>query len=119
MDDFSFKNLKVWQKAMDFAEVCLDITEQMKGHYRLKEQLEGAAASVPQNISEGDGRVSVKENIQYLYFSRGSLNESITVLNLLHRKGIINDEMLTKCETLGLEIVKMLNSLIAAKRKYL
>lgn len=119
MEDFSFKNLIVWQKGLDFAENCLDITESIKGHYRICEQLEGSAASIPQNITEGDSRVSVKENIQYLYIARGSLNEAITILNLLSRKGFIDMVKLTELENFGLEIAKMINSLITQKRKFL
>ncbi|WP_010663479.1 four helix bundle protein [Marinilabilia salmonicolor] len=119
MENFSFKKLLVWQKAMTFAEKCLDITETIKGHYRLIEQLEAAAASVPQNIAEGDGRVSIKENINYLYISRGSLYESITVLNLFYHKNIIPKETLDELETIGMEISKMISALISQKRKFL
>jgi len=119
MENFSFKELQVWQKAMTFAVKCLDVTENTKGHFRLIEQLEGASASVPQNIAEGDGRVSVKENINYLYISRGSLYESITVLNLFYRKAIISKETLDELEDIAVEISKMISSLISQKRKYL
>ena len=116
MENFSFKKLLVWQKAMTFSEKCLDITETIKGHYRLIEQLEAAAASVPQNIAEGEGRISVKENINYLYISRGSLYESITVLNLLYYKNLISKETLDEQESLALEITKMISALISQKR---
>ncbi|MCU4155572.1 four helix bundle protein [Carboxylicivirga sp. A043] len=104
---------------MDFAEHCLNIVEGINGHYRLCEQLEAASASVTQNIAEGNGRVSTKEYIHFFVYIRGSLYESITILNLLERKGIINNEKLNELESLGLEIVKMLNSLIAKQRGYL
>ncbi|WP_010422692.1 four helix bundle protein [Anaerophaga thermohalophila] len=117
MENFSFKKLLVWQKGMTFAEKCLDITETLKGHYRLIEQLEAAAASVPQNIAEGEGRISVKENINYLYISRGSLYESITVLNLLYYKNLISKETLDEQETIAIEITKMISALITQKRK--
>ena len=117
--DFSFKRLTVWQKSMDFAERCLNISDSINGHYRLCEQLEGASASVPQNIAEGNGRVSTKEYIHFLYISRGSLYETITMLNLLFRKGLVGSEELNDLESLGFEIVKMLNSLISKQRQFL
>ena len=52
--DFAFKDLLVWQKAMDFADSVLDLTENLNTptrHYRLIEHLESSAASVPQNIA--------------------------------------------------------------------
>lgn len=119
MESFSFKNLNVWSKSMDFAVRCFDITESFEGHFRIKEQLEASSASVPQNISEGHGRVSVKENIQYLYFSRASLNEAVTLLNILERKNFISRELLEELESMGIEITKMLNKLISSKRKFL
>ncbi|MGQ1892037.1 four helix bundle protein [Thermophagus sp. OGC60D27] len=118
MNDFNFKRLQVWQKAMFFAEKCLDITENINGHYRLIEQLEAAASSIPQNIAEGEGRISNKEKINYLYFARGSLYEAITVLNLFFYKRMISQTTLDEMEKLGLEISKMLNSLITQKRKF-
>ncbi len=117
--EFSFKKLIVWQKSMEFSEICLGITESIEGHYRLCEQLEAASASIPQNIAEGTGRVSTKEYIHYLYISRGSLYETITLLDLLQRKNHITIDHLHTLEGLGLEIVKMLNSLISKQRQYL
>jgi len=104
---------------MDYAKKCLDITADIKGHYRLLEQLEAASAFVPQNIAEGNGRFSTKEYIHYLYISPGSLYESITLLNpFARRKEIISKELLNQQEDLALEIVKMLNSLITKLRTH-
>lgn len=119
MEEFSFKKLIVWQKALIFAEMSLDIADKTKGHFRLNEQLESSAASVAQNIAEGHGRVSTKENIHYLYIARGSLYEAITILNLYKQKSLISNETLDEMEALGLEIVKMLNSFITKQREYL
>jgi len=54
----AYKDLVVWQKSMDFANAVIDLTEMLdsqRKHYRLVEQLEAAAASVPMNIAEGKG----------------------------------------------------------------
>jgi four helix bundle protein len=53
---FSFEDLKVWQKAVDFAEVvvrAIDDFDAPRKHYRLIEQLESAATSPAMNIAEG------------------------------------------------------------------
>jgi four helix bundle protein len=117
MEIFDFKELIVWQKGMDFAEVCLDICEGISGHFRLVEQLEASSASIPQNIAEGKGRHSHKEFINFLYYSRGSLYESITLLNLFQRKAIITSNQLQVLEQDALVILKMINALISSKRK--
>lgn len=107
MEELNFKRLIVWQKSMEFAEKCLDTTFEIKGHYRLLEQLEASSASNSQNIAEGNGRLSLKEYIQYLYISRGSLYESITLLDLFARKGPKTADLLIKQEEPDLKIVKM------------
>ena len=119
MDVFSFKNLLIWQKSMVFTEVVMDITERIQGHYRLMEQLESSAASIPQNIAEGKGRVSTKEFIHFLYIARGSLYEAVTILNLLGHKKLITETELENLEMKGLEITKMLNSFISKEREKL
>ena len=51
----AYKDLVVWQKSMDFANAVIDLTEQLdseRKHYRLVEQLEAAATSIPMNIAE-------------------------------------------------------------------
>ena len=116
---FSFQELKVWQKAVDFAEVVIRVIDDLdtpRRHYRLIEQLESASTSVSMNIAEGKGRQSTKEFIQFLYIARGSLFEVVTLLTILHRVGWIDEERMMKFQALALEITKMLNSLIKSMR---
>ena len=114
-EDFGFKNLFVWQKAIDFADNVIDLTENMntKGkHYRLIEQIEASSSSIAQNIAEGKGRHFPKEFIQYLYVARGSLYETVTLLNLFFKRKWIDDALLNKLEAEAFEIVSMLKGLI-------
>lgn len=112
---FIFEDLEIWQKAVNFAERIIDITEEInvnRKHYRLSEQIESAATSIALNIAEGKGRYSKKEFIQFLYFARGSLYETITLLKIFHNKNWIDSIRLEELETVGDEIGKMLSSLI-------
>jgi four helix bundle protein len=112
---FAFEDLLVWQKAIDFAEVVIktiDEFEAPRKHYRIIEQLEAAAISISSNIAEGKGRYSKKEFIHYLYISRGSLFETVSLLILIHRLAWISEGKLVELKLLGEEITKMLNSLI-------
>jgi four helix bundle protein len=62
-NQLSFKDLIVWQKSLLFANKIIDIAENLattKRHFRIIEQLEAAATSVPMNIAEGKGRNSKK-----------------------------------------------------------
>ncbi len=65
---FNFEDLDVWQKAIEFAKIVIELTEKIntgRRHYRLIEQLEASSASVAMNIAEGKGRYSRKEFIQF------------------------------------------------------
>ena len=116
---FTFEDLKVWQKAVDFAELvikAIDLFETPRKHYRLIEQLEAASTSPSMNIAEGKGRFSKKEFIHYLYIARGSVFETITLLVIIQRMGWICDDTFGQIKTMGEEITKMLNSLIKSIR---
>jgi four helix bundle protein len=91
---FSFENLKVWQKPMDFAEGIVLLIEKMdtpRKHYRLIEQLEAASTSIATNIAEGKGRQTTKEFVQYISIARGSLFEVVTLLMILAWDGWISE----------------------------
>jgi len=116
---FSFQELKVWQKAVQFAEKVIRTIDDLKAprkHYRLIEQLESASTSVAMNIAEGKGRQSTKEFIQFLYIARGSLFETITLLILLEKIGWLETENMVELLKLAEEIAKMINTLIKSMR---
>ncbi len=53
---YSFEDLEVWKKAVDFSKRVIDLTDQIttdRKHFRLVEQLESSAASIALNIAEG------------------------------------------------------------------
>jgi len=116
---FSFQELKVWQKSVQFAEKVIRIIDDLntpRKHYRLIEQLESACTSVALNIAEGKGRQTTKEFIQFLYIARGSLFEVVTLLIILHELGWLKQESLYDLQKLAEEITKMLNSFIKSMK---
>jgi len=117
---FSFEGLKVWQKAIDFAEGVIrliDSLETPRKHYRLIEQLEAASTSVAMNIAEGKGCQTTKEFIQFLYIARGSLFEVITLLVILGRLGWITESFVENLRIMAEEICKMINALIKSMKE--
>ncbi|MDR4506603.1 MAG: four helix bundle protein [Candidatus Scalindua sp.] len=63
---FSFEDLDVWQKSIDFAVSVIGIADTMnsdRNHYRLIEQLESSPTSISANIAEGKWRNSIKKTI--------------------------------------------------------
>ena len=114
---FAFKQLDVWQKTVNFAVNVINTVEGVstdRKHYRLLEQIEASSTSVTMNIAEGKGRYSKKEFSQYLYISRGSLYETMTLLEIFYRKSWIKGSDLKKLEQEGLEIAALLKGLINA-----
>jgi four helix bundle protein len=112
---FSFEDLEVWQKAMEFADkviVVVDTLNTNRKHYRLIEQLESSATSILMNIAEGKGRYSKKEFIQFLYIARGSLYETIALLIRFRKKNWIDEVQLDELKGSGSEIGRMISSLI-------
>ena len=113
----SFKDLIVWQKSLEFANEVIDLAENLdteRKHYRLIEQLESASTSIPMNIAEGKGRSSRKEFRQFLFIARGSLYETITLLEIFKLRNWIQHNQYAVLEEKSIEIAKMLNSLINA-----
>jgi len=114
---FAFEDLVVYQRALDFAIAAINIIdgiETPRKHYRLIEQLESSCTSVALNIAEGKGRYSKKEFKQFLYISRGSLYESITMLKIFRRKNWINESTFDSLFTEADEINRMLSGLIGS-----
>lgn len=113
----AYKDLQVWQKSMKFATDIIQLIDSLstdRKHYRLIEQLESAAFSIPMNIAEGKGRESRKEFVRFLYIARGSVYETLTLLELFLRQEWITQETFTVLEKDAVEIIRMLKGLINA-----
>ena len=120
MERFDFEKLVVWQETVSFGVKVIQLIDTLqtdRKHFRLIEQLESATASVSQNIAEGKGRYSKKEFLQFLYYSRGSLYEVISLLTIFHKLGWINNEQLDTLKSDALILAKRLNAFINAIKK--
>lgn len=69
------------------------------------------------NIAEGKGRYFDKEYLQFLYYARGSMYETITLLKIINRRNWIQDHDYHLIRSRALDIGRMLNALIRAIRK--
>ena len=118
---FAYENLEVWQKSIDWASEIIsliDVLETNRKHFRLIEQLESACSSVAMNIAEGKGRYSKKEFVQFLYIARGSLYETITLLEIYLKQNWIGRDKFMQIKEMGKEIAKMLNALIKSIKSH-
>jgi four helix bundle protein len=87
-----YKELKVWQKAMDLAEAIYEVTKGFPSEekYGVTSQLRRCAISIPSNIAEGAGRNTNKDFNRFLDVSVGSLFELETQVLLSFRVGFLN-----------------------------
>jgi len=117
---FGYEDLDVWNRAVDFAVKVIELVETVdtgRRHYRLFEQIEASSTSVSMNLAEGKGRNSKKEFVQFCYIARGSLYETMTLLEIFRRKKWITDTAYLQHEKEGIEIVSMIKGLINAIMK--
>ncbi|MCP9232485.1 four helix bundle protein [Mesorhizobium sp. LMG 17147] len=86
----SYKDLIVWQQAMDLAVAVYGATKSWPKEelYGLTSQVRRAASSVPSNIAEGYGREIRGSYQQFLRIAQGSLKELETQLLIAERTGI-------------------------------
>jgi four helix bundle protein len=103
----SYRDLVVWQQAMDLAVAVYETTRTWPRDelYGLTSQARRASTSVPANIAEGYGRESVGSYQQFLRIAQGSLKELETHLLIAKRIGIGPrdgiDPLLTRSESVG------------------
>lgn len=91
-----FKDLLVWQKAIDLSELVFLLTNQFPSEekFGLTSQIRRCVVSVPSNIAEGAGRNSKNEFRHFLSIALGSSYELETQLILANRFNYILKEKL-------------------------
>lgn len=113
-----YKELVVWQRAMDLVREVYRATAAFPDHekFGLAAQLRRAAVSVPSNIAEGQGRLTVGEFKQFLGHARGSLFEVETQVMIAGNLGLINEEKCQNLRELIDDVGRLLNGLIRSLR---
>jgi four helix bundle protein len=114
----SFRNLAVWQRAVELSLQVYKLTARFPDSERfgLSNQMRRAAVSVASNIAEGYGRSTKGEYIQFLGHARGSNSELETQLVIARGLGFGTKEMLTLAERLCSEIGRMLGATMKTLR---
>lgn len=111
----SYKDLTVWQKAMQLCEhIYLTTNGFPKSElYSLTSQIRRCSIAIPSNIAEGYSRGHRAEYRQFLRVAYGSGAELETQLLLALRIGYLKEEEFKKLNSLLQEIMKMLNKLLS------
>ncbi|MER9896996.1 four helix bundle protein [Mesorhizobium sp. M0130] len=110
----SYRDLIVWQQAMDLTVAIYQVTRTWPKDeiYGLTGQVRRAATSVPANIAEGYGRESRASYQQFLRIAQGSLKELETHLLVAQRVGITSREAVESLMPHSESVGKLLRLLI-------
>ena len=112
-ETFSYRQLDVYRRAKDFVLYVYVLLKQFpkEEQYALSDQLRRAVVSIPSNIAEGMGRISIKEQIHFIEIAFGSLNETMCQLELAYELNYISQEHLDASEEFTKELTRMLSRL--------
>jgi four helix bundle protein len=114
----SYRDLIVWQRAIDLADAVDHLTKSFPRDERfgLTNQMQRSAASIPSNIAEGHGRTHLREYLHHLSIARGSLMELETQLVLAARRQYVSLEDQQRAFDLTGDVGRLLAGLIRALR---
>ena len=113
MNDFFYKKLDAYKIAKEFTIYVYSLLKEYPPfeQYALCDQLRQATISVPSNIAEGMGRMSIKERIHFLEISYASLTEALCQLDISESLGYITIEELKKAEEISDRLARVMSGL--------
>lgn len=116
-----YRDLEVWQHAMDLVGFVYKVTTEFPAseRYGLKTQLQRASVSVPSNIAEGHARASTRDYLRFISIAQGSLAELETQLLLSARLELTTGTKIDEALSLAERLSMMLYRLQAALRNKL
>lgn len=117
---FKFQKLEVWKKSIDFGRLGYRIAEDFpaKLQYSFGDQLRRALLSISNNIAEGSGRETIKEQSNFYNMAKGSVYEVVNILVFVSQVDLLNisEDEKRNIYNLADEICRMLSGLIKRKK---
>ena len=113
----SFRDLEVWQLAMDLVDsVIVDLRAMPRLEFDLKRQMQRAVISIPSNVAEGWRRKKRRLAYQnHVSIAMGSQGELDTELEIAFRNGFLKREQCARtlelCGRVGLMLNRLHDSL--------
>ena len=105
-----FRNLNLWNRAIDLAELIYNNTSEFpdKEKFGLVSQMRRCSISISSNIAEGCGRNGDNELVHFLTIANGSACELHSQVILSNRLGFISNEITNKINN-KIEEIKNMN----------
>ncbi len=110
----SYKELIVWQRAIQMVQAVYELTEYFPDNeqYGLILQMRRSAVSIPSNIAEGRKRGSRKDFHKFLRIDYASGAELETQIEIAKHIPFSKKLNYAKVDSLLLEVMKMLNVIL-------
>jgi four helix bundle protein len=118
--EFIYEKLDVWNTAVEFGLKAMKFAADKSEDVSLRsilEELEKSAMNVSMAIAKGKGYPSKHDFAKHLYLARGSVYETMTLLEILKRKQVISDNQYAQFEETGNKVAAMLGGLLKAMYK--
>ena len=118
---YAFENMKAWQEARKLVVEVYRLLDSFPKfeNYALCDQVRRAIVSVPSNLAEGSGRISIKEQLHFYEIAYGSLMEAYNQLIIAADLKYIGDNSLRELELQIDVVARMLNGLRSSLLKKL
>src|SRR6476619_3618850 len=109
----SFQRLDVYQRAIEFLALVVDIVNDMpKGHSERADQLVRAAESVIRNIAEGAGRWSEADCAKHYKIARGEAMECAASLDVMKIREVVSPQRYDHGIRLLAAVIAMLTKMV-------
>jgi four helix bundle protein len=120
-----FTKLVLWQKSQELAAAVVALVATLprnRAADTIGAQVLRSAGSIPANIAEGYGRYSQAAYRNHLSIARGSVFETHSWIDLLHRSGFIDEaqrsKLVEECQSIGKLLTLRMKSLSESKLSY-
>ncbi len=117
-----FEDLEVYKLSETLADMVWDMCSAWEYFPKVTvgKQLVRSADSIPANLSEGQGRFSFRENVQFCYIARGSLNETRNWVRRSFRRNLLSTDDAARIavimDLLGPKLNAYINSILCQAR---
>ena len=118
---YAFENMNAWQEARKLVVAVYQLLDDFPHFekYALCDQIRRAIVSVPSNLAEGSGRVSLREQLHFYEISYGSLMETYNQLMIAADLDYIDEDSLETLRPKIDVVARMLNGLRSSLLKKL
>lgn len=114
----SFRQMPVWQKAMEIAEALHSLTDGLpkKEDYGFTSQIRRSALSISANIAEAYGRKHLLDKINFYYHARGSVTETQSHLEYGRRVGYVTSSEVERLDENLMNLYYQINKIVVELR---